>query len=726
LLRRLGEFNADPGSWNDLRNEKKKILIILDGFDEMTPKLDSLKIKKNIKDLTDCCNKEFTGMKVIITSRTHFFENKQDEKRLLQRLGNPPIFYLASIDRKKRIEYFERSIKDPQRKEIFRTLCKLHDPLDLASKPLFLNMFEATLNKFQEEKPDESKLKEINEISIYDDYIEETLNRKIDLLDSEEIVDLEDLVSNLKKILEQIAIKLQESNDTYISLEKFSKEFGKKYDEILWEISGYGKQVNETDTEKYDSSKDAAARVQVRSLLARVAVDNIEEQRPVKFCHRSMREYFVAKGICRALLEDKKRAGELLAKLSLNHEILYFTAQLRKKDNSPNYKKNLLEITKSSSNKINTETPGGNSITLLFRLLGALPNENWSGLNLDGANLSGAEISGMKFKGTSMRYANLDNVIFEGADFRCSDLTGVRIEETAPVLAVTTRDLDNRLFAAYKDNTLREWKSILKPGNAESQIVLEDTKGDVIGLEIINGSSLCAMTNEEMIFYEFNDKEKLIQKARFRIKPGYRRLVTKGNILLLLSEIEKQTNKLHLVELDKFEEVDSLEQEKISLCENLDLQAFAVTDGKEYLRVEGTQQTQNEEILDIALQEATSLCVYTCKRDKEYLLACGQSNGNVSVWRIERLNGKWDHKLLVKNQVHDGMVSTLSFLDDARIVSGGIDRKISILKFGEDSDDLKGHQENILHMTIKCKGMKIDGLKGSKEQEMFNKLIQNE
>jgi hypothetical protein len=286
--------------------------------------------------------------------------------------------------------------------------------------------------------------------------------------------------------------------------------------------------------------------------------------------------------------------------------------------------------------------------------------------------------------------------------------------------------MDNRIFAAYKDNTIREWKSILKTGNAESKIVLEDTKGNVIGLEIFNGSSLCAVTNEEMIFYEFNDKEKLIQKARFMIKPGYRGLVTKGNILLLLSEIEKQTNKLHLVDLEKFEEVDSLEQEKISLCENLDLQAFAVTDGKEYLRVEGTEQTQNEEILDISLQETTSLCVYTCEKDKKYLMACGQSNGYVSVWQLERLNGKWDHKLLVKNQVHEGMVSTLSFLDDTRIVSGGIDRKISILKFGEDPDDLKGHQENILHMTLKCKGMKIDGMKGSKEQEMFQKLIQNE
>jgi hypothetical protein len=685
--------------------------------------------EQNIKDLTNCCNEEFKGMKIIITSRTHFFENKQGEKRLLQRLGNPPIFYLAKIARQERIEYLKKMVADPKGEEILRTMCKLHDPLDMASKPLYLHMFEATLNKFQEEESDESRLKEINEISIYDNYVEYTLKeRKIELLESEEseeIEDWDDLLANLKKILELIALKIQESNDNFTSLRQGSKGFEQKYDEMLWKISGPGRQVSETETEKYDPSEDAAARVQVRSLLERVPGDHIEEQRLVKFCHRSMREYFVAKGICRALLEDKKRANELLVKLPLNHEILYFTAQLMKKDNSPNYKKNLLEITKSSVNSMTNESPGGNAITLLFRLLEALPDDDWSGLNLDGANLSGADISGMKFKGTSIRYAILDNVIFEEADFRDSDLTGVRIEETAPVLAVTTRDLDNRIFAAYKDNTIREWKSILKPGNAQSRIVVEDTKGDVIGLEIFNGSALCAVTNEEMIFYEFNDNEMLIQKARFRIKPGYRRLVTKGNILLLLSEIEKQTNKLHLVDLDKFEEVDSLEQEKISLCESLDLQAFAVTDGKSYLRVEGTEQTQNEEILNISLQETTSLCIHTCEKDKQYLIACGQSNGNVSVWQVERLNGKWDHKLLVKNQAHDSMVSTLSFLDDTRIVSGGIDRKISILKFGEDSDDLKGRQENILHMTIKCKGMKIDGLKGSKEQEMFKKLIQN-
>jgi predicted NACHT family NTPase len=47
LERRLSEFNADNGSWNDLRNEKRNLLVILDGFDEMTPKLDTRTIKQN-------------------------------------------------------------------------------------------------------------------------------------------------------------------------------------------------------------------------------------------------------------------------------------------------------------------------------------------------------------------------------------------------------------------------------------------------------------------------------------------------------------------------------------------------------------------------------------------------------------------------------------------------------------------------------------------------------
>jgi hypothetical protein len=532
LEERLKEFNADLGSWNNLR--EKKILVILDGFDEMSRKLDSESIKKNIGKLTECC-KEFKGMKIIITSRTHFFENKQDERLLLQRMGDPPIFYLAPFERQKTIAYLEKSNTSPKRKEILSIVSKLHDPLGLTLKPLYLQMFEATLNKFQEEEPDESKLKEINEISIYDAYIDETLDRKIDLLEREEkIADLMDLSSNLKKILEQIAIKLQESNDTYISLEKFSEEFGKKYDEILWKISDSGKQVNETDTEKYDSSEDAAARVQVRSLLTRVTGDNIKGRRPINFFHRSMHEYFVAKGICRALSEDKERASRLLAKLPLTHEILYFTAELMKKNYPGNFEKNLLEIIRSTFSFSGGDSPGGNAITLLFRLLGKLPGSDWSGLNLDGANLSGANLSGKNFRETSMRFANLDNVNFEEADFSNSDLTGVRIEETAPVLATVARHFGNRIFAAYKDNTIRKWKNINKPGGAVSKIVVENTKGNVIFLGFLHGPNLYAMTNEELIFYDFDDKEKLIQRARFRLKPNYRKVVVKNDLLFHL------------------------------------------------------------------------------------------------------------------------------------------------------------------------------------------------
>lgn len=44
-----------------------------------------------------------------------------------------------------------------------------------------------------------------------------------------------------------------------------------------------------------------------------------------------------------------------------------------------------------------------------------------------------------------VRYANLDNMDFEGGDFRNCDLTEVQIEETTPVLAVTADYSGNRI-----------------------------------------------------------------------------------------------------------------------------------------------------------------------------------------------------------------------------------------------------------------------------------------
>jgi len=202
LRKRLVEIGSNIATWNRVR-ERNKTLVILDGFDEMTKRLDSRTITKNIRELIECC-KEFEGSKILITSRTHFFENQRNVKRLLQRLPTNCTCYLAPIDRSTNIKHLEEYAKTEDLKRKLRSICRLHDPIGLAQKPLFLQMIKETLHKLPEEN--------LDEITLYETYIKESLYRKIENLDDIEMATLPgEIYSNLVKILEQIALKLQGS-----------------------------------------------------------------------------------------------------------------------------------------------------------------------------------------------------------------------------------------------------------------------------------------------------------------------------------------------------------------------------------------------------------------------------------------------------------------------------------------------------------------------------------
>jgi WD40 repeat protein len=71
-----------------------------------------------------------------------------------------------------------------------------------------------------------------------------------------------------------------------------------------------------------------------------------------------------------------------------------------------------------------------------------------------------------------MRYANLDNANLENADFSDADITGVRLEETARVDAVTVSNSGDTIIAAYGDGTIREW-TIQPTGAAGCRTLIE-------------------------------------------------------------------------------------------------------------------------------------------------------------------------------------------------------------------------------------------------------------
>jgi hypothetical protein len=537
LTERLERFDANFASWSKVK-EKNRILIILDGFDELTTKLDPDSISKHIKVLKDCCV-EFNKIKIIVTSRTHFLEKQRDKERLLQRLPAHRMCYLAPINRKSCLKYLGNSVDTSEDKQKLKNIEKMHDPIGLASKPLFLEMIRQTLSELPENN--------LNEVILYKTYIKKSLRRKMELLDDDKMEILpKEICSNLIRILETIAVRLQISNQEFICLaEEFSGQKETDLAKCLWQISDTGDALGKNVEQEKTDTEDATARVGIRSLLTKVMTEKDDIKWPVDFCHRSMREYFVARGICSILMDDVGKARELLGELQLNPEILYFASEMMK-ENSKIYEEKLSQIISENRSKMGEKVSAGNVATLLYRLKGELPGENWSHLNLEGANLSGGDLSCKNFSSTNLRNSCLDNVNFEMANFSECDLTGVRIEETSKVVSIALHPSGSKIIAAYEDNIIREWK-IAQRFKLEYRNLGKYKKGSIRQLFSYAGSDLCFLMNEEVIFYDYSSIDELKQKASFKIKPEYIHVMAKNDGLVLVSKDEEQVRKIHYV-----------------------------------------------------------------------------------------------------------------------------------------------------------------------------------
>jgi hypothetical protein len=367
LRRRLEEFGADLEGWTSLR-ANRRLLIILDGFDEMSKEIDPANVKKNIEPLLKCYE-EFENCKVMITSRTHFFQREEDVHRLMSRLDDPLRYYLAPLSRQTTISHLQVIAKQHGLEHSLNKLSNLHDPIGLASKPLFLQMLKDTLNDL----PDD-----LDEVTLYEKYVRNSLRRKAELLDDKDLqTDRDTLIENLIGILEEIAVELQASKQECISLNSFAKAKQRKFAKLLWEMAG-------SDEEQ----QDAMARVGVRSLLSRVTTPNMHYEWTVDFCHRSVREYFVAGSLCSAVYNSADEGERFLKEVPVNHEILDFAAARMRKTEGARLRNNLLELIQQAIPENAPGRLGGDALTLLYRVCPLLPEVDWTGKVFDFADLS--------------------------------------------------------------------------------------------------------------------------------------------------------------------------------------------------------------------------------------------------------------------------------------------------------------------------------------------------
>jgi chromosomal replication initiator protein len=701
IKRRLDLIGADYNTFREVYFQNK-VLVILDGFDEMSKHMDEDTLTENIKRLINCYEElENENIKVLITSRKHFFENKTDKERLIRRLGDPKLIQIAPISRKIVVSHLEEMTETEEQKEKLVRLQNLHDPIGLASKPLFLSMLKATINDLE--------IDDISEIKIYDEYIKKCLERKFSIqLDDKKLKsDRNNTINNIRQILEKLALKIHETDEEYISLDSFIEENYEQDDkgiaEHLWSLTEYEK----------DEDINATNLIAYRTLLIRHKDIN-KEGRYVDFCHRSMREYFVAKGVCSMLINDNERCKTFFKTCDLSREMVYFISQMIKTSDQQNaYIEVLNRFIKETSqcyekaNRKEYERLGCNSINIIYLTLNCLPSNDYSNLILDGAYLTGADLSNKNFTKTSLKNSILYNVNFENSIFKGADITGAHFDKTHKIVSIFYSDNDECLYVLYEDNSIWKWNL----NNYKFDKVLKLDKGNPSHLIVLSSNCIAFIEqNRENVVYFYKDGK---FEGEFKIDNNLKVINICENTLLLEQDIEEQNiNGLkYIIHNIKDDSSYSISTNQKLICSSLGTYGI-LTCSKTDLKV------NNGDFLR-SITEITHISSYDCGNGN-FIIGLTNKNGEILVTHLSKNDNTWNLGKLHSLKTFEN-ITYLSFIDRSTIVVAEGDEKIYVLRMKEDFT--LSLQSPALKIELLCKGMKIEGLKSDKEYQFLNELI---
>ena len=732
LERRLAESGATLADWRAL-SEQVRTLVILDGFDEMSADLSPAAITANLRDIRSCLT-EFSGSKVLVTSRQRVLDGSRDWKRTLDRLGQPQIMRIASGPRRQRVQYLEQFATDDASVRVLASLRSLYDPIGLAAKPLFLEMIKETLRDL----PDDT----FSETILYDTYINKSLRTKWELLaDPGDELTSDELIENLTEILEDVAVRLQETNGAYLYLRDYQDKDRGKIAELLWKMRD---QPVPREPFSLAAQDDAANRVGIRSLLKAVPAPDAERW-PVDFFHRSMREYFVAKSIVRSLTTDERRARQILSAAPLLPEIAHFAATILRSRQDDGALAALEKLARSATTDRDDAYLGGNAFTLLHGAGGLLAERDWSGLCLDHARLRGADLHGARFTGSSLRYANLDNANLQEADLTRADLEGVRLEETSQVLAVTALN-GNRIIAAYEDRSLREWHR--RPGAGwESQVVATlDHKADrlqVTPLRRVLASGEGVLSVLDVAGDAGGSGEPVETdgaagsnraggasnvRCAFRTSSRCRAAVLGARTALFTEEGDGGQLLVTWLDMATARALDELEvDETVTAWAQVDevLFALATSSGIHVVWLIGDGSSCKA----ITIADPAVTCLAVRADGDGALLAAGHHDGSVSLTQLSpAVTGvvapQWTHHL------HDGPVTDILLDAEEQVITGSTDRMVCVAPVSairSDSLTSDGAESAVqrLHLTLRCNGVRFDGVRTEHEREKLRRYAES-
>ncbi|MDR1426212.1 MAG: pentapeptide repeat-containing protein, partial [Bifidobacteriaceae bacterium] len=340
--------------------------------------------------------------KLILTCRTHHFRETADETAFLtgqRRRGPEPSDYLAlelmQWDRPRIQEYLERNLTGTDTAQAMETIESVHNLSELAARPVNLEFIAEQLGDLTARS---ARGETVHAITIYSGMARRWLKRdsgKHTLSEHHKLRLMEDLAA-------QMAVRGEatwsiDDIDQWLDDNLAGPEMEKRYRAISREIL-------EED-------------LRTATYLVRLRDEDCGDH--FRFAHTSLREYFTARYLFRALREPDVKPGWSLPTPS--RETLEFLGQLLAVAR-PN------DLTECQSRLKQIQSGGDPHASKLALTYALSAHRNGHPCHsLAGANLTGADLRQWDFSvpgGLNLKQARFDGADLLGAVFRDCDLTG--------------------------------------------------------------------------------------------------------------------------------------------------------------------------------------------------------------------------------------------------------------------------------------------------------------
>ncbi len=733
----FNKMNVDVVDLNSIK--RKKILFILDGFDEINDmrniyNKNKFSIFENSKILISCREEYFERINILY-NYTHIFGpggsheklaliylrefDESDKDQFLRNLVELNISKGINIwsleDYKKKLKYIDESSEYTSNAFNLHLLCKALPSLENSNKITRFHIYEKFIIEWFN--------KEFIKINNY-------LNLDLEKIFSSS--DKESRINDLYQFSEGLAIALFTYSCSSINT-------GNKYNCIR------------DDNDDLNPFKIFFEKNKKCSIFRRSAPLKRLSDNDYNFIHKSIMEYLVSKSIIERLKEiekikiedllkskiDKMKNDFILNKFNLSEQpaILLFISDYLNFDNQ--LIKTLREIINLSKENSNIEYLSSNCASLLNYSFKNLTNQDFSNTNLPYTDFRSAVLVNSDFSNCNLKYAQFSNSNISYCKFEKTDLSRATTGKTEKKIDKNIKDVNftsNKFFILTTPNSLMiytnelDFKNILEIEDIEyfefsnnCKYLYVITKNKSIKIYYINNEISLTDIDQTKNLIELKKEIKNIKREKF---------VNEKKFLLILLEntiIDYDTNSFN--EIRRIENIYAIDFEisnnYFTIMQENSIQIFEINSQREFnkknnIQYESVKFSHNERYF--VFNSKDSIFVYNdfnlknfhyqrsfknnhvksfeFSLDDKYLIIFTQ-DGSINLFDVE----VEEHFKIIElgKDIDQSIVNSYLFTEDNNhLIVALKNNKILIYKF-IDKEEIIIERKEIGHKLIECK-----------------------